>query len=103
MGDNSFSPNVLPTDWASGTIQSKPQSLSETDFCRPGPLTGRFFAVLINTHATHYTKTIYIVLKTMPKPAMSGGMAYITCCLFKDYESPLGSASNLRLKLQILE
>ena len=28
---------------------------------------------------------------------MSGDMAYITCCLLYDYESPLGSASNLRL------
>jgi hypothetical protein len=67
MGDNSFSPNVLPTDWAAGTIQSKPQSLSETDFCRPGPVTGRFFAASINTHAKHYTITICITLKNKTK------------------------------------
>jgi hypothetical protein len=42
-----------------------------------------------------------MVLKINPNPAMSGDMAYITCSLFKDSESPLGSASNLRLKLQI--
>ena len=34
---------------------------------------------------------------------MSGDMAYITHYSLKDYESLLGSASNLRLKLQISE
>ena len=34
---------------------------------------------------------------------MSGDMAYITRSFLKDYESLLGSASNLRLKLQISE
>ena len=76
---------------------AKPQSRSEADFCRPGPLTGRVFAISINTHVKHYTKMICVVLKLKPNPAMSGDMAYITCCRFKDYESPLGSAPNLRL------
>jgi hypothetical protein len=34
---------------------------------------------------------------------MSGDMAYITRCSFKDCEPLLGSAPNLRLKLQISE
>ncbi len=34
---------------------------------------------------------------------MSGDMAYITHCLFKDYVSSLSSAPNLGLKLQISE
>ena len=33
------------------------------------------------------------------KTAMSGGMAYITSCLAKDYESLSGSAPNPRLKI----
>jgi len=34
---------------------------------------------------------------------MSGDMAYIKPCPLEDYESLLGSTSNLRVKLQISE
>jgi len=81
----------------------KPQSRSEVDFFRFGPLTGRVFTLSVNTHVTYYTKLICIVLKTRPKPAMSGDIAFITPSLLEVYESILGSALNLRLKLQISE
>jgi hypothetical protein len=51
----------------SSEVLSKPQSRSEADFCRPGPLTGRVFAFSINTHVKYYNKTVCVALKTKAK------------------------------------
>jgi hypothetical protein len=50
-----------------GDIAVKPQSQSEVDFCTHGPLTGRAFAFSVNTHATYYIKTTYLVPKNKTK------------------------------------
>jgi hypothetical protein len=52
---------------------SKPQSRSEADFCRPGPLTGLLFAFSINTHVKNYTKTTCVVLKNKAKARHARG------------------------------
>ena len=48
-------------------------------------------------------KMIYIVSKNKAKARHVRGHGLHNMFLFKDYESPLGSASNIRLKLQISE
>lgn len=65
-------PYNVPISFGSLTLKNlrnhlNPSHSYEADFCRPGPLTGRFFALSINTHIKHFTKTICVVQKNKAK------------------------------------
>ena len=72
-----------------------PRKLPKRCDIQRGPLTGRVFAISINTHVNHYIEVICIVLKIKSKTAMSGDMANIII----DHESRFQNVRGFRERL----